>query len=64
MRFILYGDAAYAAGRPGLGAPLAEEPCRAMLQAARATLWLAPMNTAAGTTQLGGCGRGGARIAR
>jgi len=31
-----------AAAAPVWGAPFAEEPCRAMLQAARATLWLGP----------------------
>ncbi len=43
MRFILYGDARVrAAAAPVWGVPFAEEPCRAMLQAARATLWLGP----------------------
>jgi sarcosine oxidase subunit gamma len=43
MRFILHGDARVrAAAAPVWGAAFAEEPCRAMRQAARATLWLGP----------------------
>jgi len=43
MRFILNGDARVrAAAAPVWGAAFSEEPCRAVLQAARATLWLGP----------------------
>jgi len=43
MRFILHGDVrARAAAAPAWGAAFAEQPCRAVLQAARATLWLGP----------------------
>jgi sarcosine oxidase subunit gamma len=43
MRFVLHGDARVrAAAAPVWGAAFSEEPCRAMLQAARATLWLGP----------------------
>jgi len=43
MRFILHGDiGARAAAAPVWGAAFAEEPCRAVRQAARATLWLGP----------------------
>ena len=40
LRFILHGDArARAAAAPAWGAAFAEEPCRAILQGSRATLW-------------------------
>jgi len=43
MRFILHGDQrARAAAAPVWGAAFAEQPCRAVLEAARATLWLGP----------------------
>jgi len=43
MRFILHGDVhARAAAAPVWGAAFAEEPCRAVQQAGRATLWLGP----------------------
>jgi len=43
MRFILHGDVrARAAAAPAWGAAFAEQPCRAVLEAARATLWLGP----------------------
>jgi sarcosine oxidase subunit gamma len=43
MRFILHGDVRVrAAAAPVWGAAFAEEPCRAVLHAARATLWLGP----------------------
>jgi sarcosine oxidase subunit gamma len=43
MRFILHGDARVrAAVAPAWGIAFAEEPCRAMVQNGRATLWLGP----------------------
>jgi sarcosine oxidase subunit gamma len=43
MRFILHGCARVrAAAAPVWGAPFAEEPCRAVVRDARATLWLGP----------------------
>jgi sarcosine oxidase subunit gamma len=43
MRFILHGDVrARAAAAPAWGAAFSEQPCRAVLAAARATLWLGP----------------------
>lgn len=43
MRFILHGDARVrAAAAPVWGAAFAEEPCRALIGNARATLWLGP----------------------
>lgn len=43
LRFILHGDArARAAAAPAWGAAFAEEPCRAILQDSRATLWMGP----------------------
>jgi len=43
MRFILQGCARVrAAAAPAWGAAFSEEPCRGMLNAARATLWLGP----------------------
>jgi sarcosine oxidase subunit gamma len=43
MRFILQGcERVRAAAAPVWGAAFAEKPCRAELQAARATLWLGP----------------------
>ena len=43
MRFILQGCARVrAAAAPVWGAAFSEEPCRAVLQAPRATLWLGP----------------------
>lgn len=43
LRFILHGDAgARAAAASAWGAGFAEEPCRAVVQDSRATLWLGP----------------------
>ena len=43
MRFILHGDVrARAAAAPVWGTAFAEQPCRAVQEAARATLWLGP----------------------
>ena len=43
LRFILHGDArARAAAAPVWGVPFSEEPCRAVVQNARATLWHGP----------------------
>ena len=43
MRFILHGGLqARAAAAPVWGAAFAEQPCRAVVEAARATLWLGP----------------------
>ena len=43
MRFILHGGAAArAAAAPVWGAAFAEQPCRAVVQNRRATLWLGP----------------------
>jgi sarcosine oxidase subunit gamma len=43
MRFILHGDARVrAAAAPIWGAAFAEQPCRALVQNSRATLWLGP----------------------
>jgi sarcosine oxidase subunit gamma len=43
MRFILHGDArARATAAPIWGVAFAERACRAMVQGARATLWLGP----------------------
>ena len=43
VRFILHGNAhARAAALPIWGVDFAEQPCRAVVQGARATLWLGP----------------------
>ena len=43
MRFVLHGDARVRAlAAPVWGAAFAEEPCRALFQNGRATLWLGP----------------------
>jgi sarcosine oxidase subunit gamma len=43
MRFILHGDARVrATAAAAWGAAFSEEPCRAVLQKTRATLWLGP----------------------
>jgi sarcosine oxidase subunit gamma len=43
MRFVLHGDARVrAAAAPVWGVAFAEEPCRAVLENGRATLWLGP----------------------
>jgi sarcosine oxidase, subunit gamma len=43
MRFILHGDARVRAAAAGAwGAAFSEEPCRAVQQRTRATLWLGP----------------------
>jgi sarcosine oxidase subunit gamma len=43
MRFILHADArARAVAAPVWGSAFSEEPCRALVQGSRATLWLGP----------------------
>src|SRR5271156_1657520 len=43
LRFILYADAAARrAAAPAWGVRFAEDPCRAVVEGTRATLWLGP----------------------